>query len=125
MRVRLHDDDVHSYDDVIGALAGLGLSVARARDLAGRVDREGDALLPLGDAQTALRAVHARGLLGAAVDDELLERELRAPNSRSGSRSWYGVRTRCDASWRTRSRRLYRFPTLRARPRYSSRRGSH
>ena len=74
----MHDDDVHSYDDVIGALAGLGLSVARARDLAGRVDREGDALLPLGDAQTALRAVHARGLLGAAVDDELLERELRA-----------------------------------------------
>jgi len=78
VRVRLHDDDVHSYDDVIGALAGLGLSVARARDLAGRIDREGDALLPLGDAPAALRAVHARGLLGAAVDDALLERELRA-----------------------------------------------
>ena len=43
--VRVHNDDVHTYDDVRSALMRAGLDTAKAQDLTERVDREGEGVV--------------------------------------------------------------------------------
>jgi hypothetical protein len=63
---KLHNDDIHTFDEVTGALVGLGLDTTVAQKLTQEVDSKGECVLPIDEAQ--LRSVSAnlsdrRGLL--------------------------------------------------------------
>lgn len=79
--VRLHNDDVHTFNHVTDALRALRLSDAAAKTLTERVDADGHALVKRGAAQQlrpALALLQEEGLLVSMVDEAQMEREERA-----------------------------------------------
>jgi ATP-dependent Clp protease adapter protein ClpS len=69
--VRVHNDDVHTYDHVIRALQAIGLTSAEARAATATVDKRGSAVVAqrLGAAAAArcVASLHAAGLLACAL----------------------------------------------------------
>lgn len=79
--VRLHNDDVHTFNHVTDALLALQLSEASARTLTERVDADGHALVKRGPPEQlrhALASLAETGLLVSLVDELQVEREERA-----------------------------------------------
>ncbi len=79
--VRLHNDDVHTFQEVTGALLGLQLSQASAGTLTEQVDANGHALVKRGSPEQlrhALASLGEQGLLVSMVDELQAEREERA-----------------------------------------------
>jgi len=78
--VRVHNDDVHTYDDVIGAFQAIGLSNSEAMAATLAVDKRGSALvrqnLKAADAAKCVKSLHAVGLLACAF--------LTSPDNSSG-----------------------------------------
>ena len=79
--VRLHNDDVHTFQQVTDALVALQLSSMAAKSLTERVDADGHALVktgPPGRLMPALASLAEEGLLASMVDERQMEREERA-----------------------------------------------
>ncbi|KAJ8609246.1 hypothetical protein CTAYLR_008064 [Chrysophaeum taylorii] len=81
--VRLHNDDVHSVDQVAEALRSAGVAADLARRAVEEADRVGEAVVRWGAGSTSttrerLAALQSRGLLASAVDADHLAREERA-----------------------------------------------
>lgn len=79
--LRLHNDDVHTFNHVTDALLRLSIPSARARTLTERVDSHGHAVVARGSAPQLgrkLSSLVAQGLLVSLVDERQSEREERA-----------------------------------------------
>jgi len=79
--VRVHNDDVHTYDDVISAFHAIGLSNSEAMAATLAVDKRGSALVRQGltaaQAARCVTSLHAKGLLACA--------SLTSPDSSSNN----------------------------------------
>ncbi|KAG5178523.1 hypothetical protein JKP88DRAFT_261312 [Tribonema minus] len=78
--VRLHNDDVHTFDHVISVLVQLSVGVRTAAALARMVDEGGHALIVEGSASEVVENVNklkAQGLLASAAPKTHLQREER------------------------------------------------
>ena len=65
-QVRLHNDDVHTFDNVTDALLAVGITRPRAFALTAQVDKEGSALVLSGSRAknlAAMRSLRAAGLI--------------------------------------------------------------
>lgn len=81
LTVRLHNDDVHTIDEVEAAVAACGASEQGARRAVHYADMHGEAAVVLpaaARARDALVALHSRDLLASAVDAAHLAAEQRA-----------------------------------------------
>ena len=79
--VILHNDDVHTYNQVTDALLGLRFNTSAAQTLTERVDSQGYAVIKRGTArelQPMLDSLAAHGLLVSLVDDFQIDRGERA-----------------------------------------------
>lgn len=79
--VRLHNDDVHTFNHVTDALLTLNLTEASAKSLTERVDADGHTLVKRGNPdqlRQALTSLAAEELLASMVDEAQVEREERA-----------------------------------------------
>lgn len=79
--VRLHNDDVHTFNQVTDALLALQLNPATAKTLTERVDADGHAVVkrgPPGQLMPALASLAEEGLLVSMVDERQVGREERA-----------------------------------------------
>lgn len=79
LTIRLHNDDVHTYDDVTTAIRNIGFTGDRATEMTVAVDREGHSVIRLGLAETILPAwtrlsVEA-GLLCSVIPDKIFSRD--------------------------------------------------
>jgi ATP-dependent Clp protease adapter protein ClpS len=75
--IRLHNDDVHTYEEVTSALVSFGIPLANAGIMTAAVDNEGEALVFVGDVSDVkvARAIQIlreqAGLLVSIVPDQL------------------------------------------------------
>lgn len=81
---RLHNDDVHTYDQVISALRSIGLDPATSEQLTLRVDKEGEAVVCTEShttldkvRQTHQRLSTAAGLLFSVTPESVVKLEAR------------------------------------------------
>ena len=78
--LRLHNDDVHTYDDVTGALTSISIPTSRARELTLNVDKNGHAVVKSG-ARNSLKIPHDRlqavGLLVSVTPEIVLNNDAR------------------------------------------------
>lgn len=81
LAARLHNDDCHSFDDVIGALRAAGIDDARARERTVAVDAHGEAVILSSQPSPALEAmslIMARaGLLFSLAPDAVVQLEAK------------------------------------------------
>lgn len=85
--VRLHNDDVHTYDQVIAALRAFGLTPAASQQVTVKVDKEGEAVVATESAHLSaglakLRSAHQHfdvnaGLLVSMVPQGVVQMESR------------------------------------------------
>ena len=57
--VRLHNDDVHSYDQVIAALRSYGLTIPASEEITKKVDKEGEAVVATESLSGAFKLLQA------------------------------------------------------------------